>query len=171
LLEQLQKEVKELLAKAERADSQGEMDPAKLPAEMAKSQQLRTAKQTLGPPWPCISMNCSAQRSFKEPVERGHRPAAWMRELPTSVFLQIRQAPRLQCVSASPLKNRQTPERCRQRPARARRPCHQVILFKISSNPVFQTSQVCPPGSRNMRFGGSTVLNRSIPGSSRSRSP
>jgi hypothetical protein len=47
---------------------------------------------------------------LKEPVERGHRPAAWMRELPTSVFLQIRQAPRLQCVSASPLKNRQTPE-------------------------------------------------------------
>jgi hypothetical protein len=39
LLEQLQKEVEELLAKAERADSQGEMDPAKLPAEMAKSQQ------------------------------------------------------------------------------------------------------------------------------------
>jgi hypothetical protein len=47
-------------------------------------------------------MNCSAQRSFKEPVERGHRPAAWMRELPTSVFLQIRQAPRLLAVSASP---------------------------------------------------------------------
>jgi hypothetical protein len=109
LLEQLQKEVEELLAKAERADSQGEMDPAKLPAEMAKSQQLRTAKQTLGPPWPCISMNCSAQRSFKEPVERGHRPAAWMRELPTSVFLQIRQAPRLKSVSRFAAKSNRHP--------------------------------------------------------------
>jgi transposase len=41
LIEQLEKEVEELLAKAERADSQGEMDPAKLPQEMAKSQQLK----------------------------------------------------------------------------------------------------------------------------------
>jgi len=41
LIEQLEKEVEELLAKAERADSQGEMDPAKLPEEMAKRQQLK----------------------------------------------------------------------------------------------------------------------------------
>jgi peptidoglycan hydrolase CwlO-like protein len=41
LIEQLQKEVEELLAKAEQADSQGEMDPAKLPAEMAKGQELK----------------------------------------------------------------------------------------------------------------------------------
>ena len=41
LIEQLEKEVQELLAKAERADSQGEMDPAKLPERMAKRQELK----------------------------------------------------------------------------------------------------------------------------------
>jgi transposase len=41
LIEQLEGEVKELLGKAERADSQGEMDPAKLPQEIAKRQELK----------------------------------------------------------------------------------------------------------------------------------
>ena len=41
LIEQLEAEVKELLRKAERADSQGEMDPAKLPAEIAQRQELQ----------------------------------------------------------------------------------------------------------------------------------
>jgi len=41
LIEQLKKDVAELLAKAERADSQGEMDPAKLPQEIAKRQGLK----------------------------------------------------------------------------------------------------------------------------------
>ena len=41
MIEQLEKEVQELLAKAERADSQGEMDPAKLPERMAKRQELK----------------------------------------------------------------------------------------------------------------------------------
>jgi hypothetical protein len=34
-------EVKELLTKAERADSQGEVDPAKMPPELAKGQELK----------------------------------------------------------------------------------------------------------------------------------
>jgi hypothetical protein len=34
-------EVKELLAKAERADSQGEIDPGRLPQEIAKRQALQ----------------------------------------------------------------------------------------------------------------------------------
>jgi len=42
LIQELEKEVKELLAKAERADSQGDMDPAKLPEEIAKRQALQT---------------------------------------------------------------------------------------------------------------------------------
>jgi len=41
LIQQLEQEVKELLAKAERADSQGEVDPAKVPAELAKGQALK----------------------------------------------------------------------------------------------------------------------------------
>jgi transposase len=41
LLQELEKDVKELLAKAERADSQGEVDPAKVPAELAKGQGLK----------------------------------------------------------------------------------------------------------------------------------
>jgi transposase len=41
LIQQLEQEVKELLAKAERADSQGEVDPAKVPAELAKGQGLK----------------------------------------------------------------------------------------------------------------------------------
>ncbi|MBV8277083.1 MAG: IS1182 family transposase [Verrucomicrobia bacterium] len=41
LIQQLEKEVKELMAKAERADSQGEVDPAKVPAELAKGQALK----------------------------------------------------------------------------------------------------------------------------------
>jgi DDE family transposase/transposase-like protein DUF772 len=41
LIKQLEEEVKELLRKAERADSQGEVDPAKLPAEIAKRQELK----------------------------------------------------------------------------------------------------------------------------------
>jgi hypothetical protein len=41
LIEQLEKDVAELLAKAEQADSQGEIDPAKLPAEVAKGQELK----------------------------------------------------------------------------------------------------------------------------------
>ena len=42
LIQPLEKEVEELLAKAERADSQGEVDLAKVPAELAKGQGLRT---------------------------------------------------------------------------------------------------------------------------------
>jgi len=45
LIQQLELEVKELLAKAERADSQGEVDPAKVPAELAKSQALQAKLQ------------------------------------------------------------------------------------------------------------------------------
>lgn len=45
LLQELEKEVKELMAKAERADSQGEVDPAKVPAELAKSQALQAKLQ------------------------------------------------------------------------------------------------------------------------------
>ena len=41
LIKQLEEEVKELWRKAERADSQGEMDPARLPAEIAKRQELQ----------------------------------------------------------------------------------------------------------------------------------
>jgi hypothetical protein len=41
LIKQLEEEVKELLRKAERADSQGEMDPARLPEEIAKRQELK----------------------------------------------------------------------------------------------------------------------------------
>ena len=41
LIQQLEQDVKELLAKAERADSQGEVDPAKVPAELAKGQALK----------------------------------------------------------------------------------------------------------------------------------
>src|SRR5262249_9047300 len=41
LIQQLEMEVKELLAKAERADSQGEVDPAKVPTELAKGQGLK----------------------------------------------------------------------------------------------------------------------------------
>jgi transposase len=41
LLQALEKDVKELLAKAERADSQGEVDLAKVPAELAKGQGLK----------------------------------------------------------------------------------------------------------------------------------
>jgi hypothetical protein len=41
LIEQLETEVKELLAKAEQADSQGEVDPARLPEEIAKRQELQ----------------------------------------------------------------------------------------------------------------------------------
>jgi transposase len=46
LIGQLEKEVEELLAKAERADSQDEIDPAKLPEEMAKRQQLKAKLET-----------------------------------------------------------------------------------------------------------------------------
>jgi transposase len=42
LITPLEEEVKELLRKAERADSQGEMDPARLPEEIAKRQELKT---------------------------------------------------------------------------------------------------------------------------------
>jgi transposase len=45
LIQQLELEVKELLAKAERADSQGEVDPAKVPAELAKTQALQAKLQ------------------------------------------------------------------------------------------------------------------------------
>jgi transposase len=41
LIKQLEAEVDELLGKAERADSQGEIDPAKLPQEIAKRQELK----------------------------------------------------------------------------------------------------------------------------------
>jgi transposase len=41
LIKQLEEEVKELLHKAERADSQEEMDPARLPEGMAKRQELK----------------------------------------------------------------------------------------------------------------------------------
>jgi hypothetical protein len=41
LIEQLQEEVKELLHRAERADSQGEVDPAKLPEQIGKRQELK----------------------------------------------------------------------------------------------------------------------------------
>ena len=41
LIKQLEEEVKELLRQAERADSQGEMDPARLPEEIAKRQELK----------------------------------------------------------------------------------------------------------------------------------
>ena len=41
LIEPLEEEVRELLAKAERADNQGEMDPAKLPEEIAQRQELK----------------------------------------------------------------------------------------------------------------------------------
>lgn len=41
LIKQLEEEVKELLGKAERADSHGEMDPARLPEEIAKRQELK----------------------------------------------------------------------------------------------------------------------------------
>jgi len=41
LIKQLEEDVKELLHKAERADSQGEMDPARLPEEIAKRQELK----------------------------------------------------------------------------------------------------------------------------------
>jgi transposase len=41
LIQQLEKEVKELLGKAERADTQGELDPAALPQEIAKRQELK----------------------------------------------------------------------------------------------------------------------------------
>jgi hypothetical protein len=41
LIEELELEVKELLLKAERADSQGETDPTKLPEQMAKRQELK----------------------------------------------------------------------------------------------------------------------------------
>jgi transposase len=45
LIQHLELEVKELLAKAERADSQGEVDPAKVPAELAKRQALQAKLQ------------------------------------------------------------------------------------------------------------------------------
>src|SRR6516225_3141285 len=41
LINQLEEEVKELLLKAERADSQGEMDPARVPEQIAKRQELK----------------------------------------------------------------------------------------------------------------------------------
>jgi transposase len=41
LIKQLEEDVKELLRQAERADSQGEMDPARLPEEIAKRQELK----------------------------------------------------------------------------------------------------------------------------------
>jgi transposase len=41
LIEQLERDVEELLAKAEQADSQGAIDPAKLPAEVAKRRELK----------------------------------------------------------------------------------------------------------------------------------
>jgi transposase len=41
LIQQLEKEVKELLGKAEQADSQGEIDPATLPQAIAKRQELK----------------------------------------------------------------------------------------------------------------------------------
>src|SRR5258708_13629347 len=41
LIKQLEEEVKELLRQAERADSQGEMDPARLPEEIVKRQALK----------------------------------------------------------------------------------------------------------------------------------
>jgi transposase len=51
LIKQLEEDVQELLGKAERADSQGEMDPARLPEEIAKRQELKgkleTARQQL----------------------------------------------------------------------------------------------------------------------------
>ena len=51
LIEQLKQEVKELLEKAERADSQGEIDPARLPQEIARrealSAKLEAARQQL----------------------------------------------------------------------------------------------------------------------------
>jgi hypothetical protein len=47
----------------------------------------------------------------------------------------------------------------------------QSIFARILVNPVVQTCQVWPPDNRNMRSGGRTPLNRSIPGSRRSTSP
>jgi transposase len=41
LIQQLEEEVKELLRKAERADSRGEIDPARVPEEIAKRQELK----------------------------------------------------------------------------------------------------------------------------------
>src|SRR6516165_7021425 len=49
LIQQLEQEVRELLAKAERADSQGEVDLANVPAELAKGQALK-AKARIGSP-------------------------------------------------------------------------------------------------------------------------
>ena len=45
LLQQLEAEVKELLGKAEQADSQGEIDPATLPEAIAKRQELKAKLQ------------------------------------------------------------------------------------------------------------------------------
>jgi transposase len=41
LIQQLEKEVKQLLAKAEQADSQGQLDPASLPQEIVKRHELK----------------------------------------------------------------------------------------------------------------------------------
>src|SRR4029077_7466189 len=46
LIKQLEEDVQELLGKAERADSQGEMDPARLPEEIAKRQELKGKLET-----------------------------------------------------------------------------------------------------------------------------
>ena len=45
LLKQLEGEVQELLTKAERADSRGELDPAQLPQQIAKRQELQAKLQ------------------------------------------------------------------------------------------------------------------------------
>ena len=45
LIQQLEEEVKELLGKAEQADSQGEIDPATLPQAIAKRQELKAKSE------------------------------------------------------------------------------------------------------------------------------
>ena len=54
---------------------------------------------------------------------------------------------------------------------RARSSVRQSISARISVNPFVQTSQVCPPLSRNTQRAGMRPINRSIPGSRRSVSP
>jgi hypothetical protein len=100
LIEQLEKEVEELLVKAERADSQGEMDPAKLPEEMAKRQQLKAKLE-------------AARQRLEEPrsgalgaCRKGPETCGLVARATNQRLLQIRQAPRLRSVNrfaANPL--------------------------------------------------------------------
>jgi hypothetical protein len=68
------------------------LKPAEQKPKAAKASQLTppTLSELLGGTLrarlPRISMNCSAQRSFEEPVERDQRPAGWTPKLPISSF-------------------------------------------------------------------------------------